>query len=64
MTVGDQLKAIARLKLSDGLDYADYHDVGVWCDICGPHYDTTLISDKSHERIRAIFLRFFFCEEL
>lgn len=59
MTPGDQLKAISRLSMKDGLNYADHRDIGLWCDKAGEHFDFTVLSDKSIERIRAIFDRFF-----
>lgn len=59
MTDGDKLLAINRLKIEDGLNYADHHDIGIWCDLCGAHFDTTVLSEKSKERIRAIFDKFY-----
>ncbi len=59
MTPGDQLKAISRLTMGDGLNYADHCDIGQWIEKAGPHFDFTVLSEKSIERIRAIFDRFF-----
>lgn len=59
MTPGDQLKAISRLTMHDGLNYADYRDIGMWRDLAGPHWDFTVLSEKTCERIKAIFERFF-----
>lgn len=59
MTTGEKLKAIAKLDMKDGLRYEDYHDIGVWSDLCGPHYDTTVLSEKSIERIDSIFSKYY-----
>lgn len=59
MTPGDQLKAISCLTMHDGLNYADYRDIGMWCDKAGEHFDFTLLSEKTCERIQAIFAKHF-----
>lgn len=60
MTAGQKLRAIRNLTMQDGLSYEDYHDVGHWVETCrDSDYDTTLLSEKSVERIGVIFARFF-----
>lgn len=59
MTAGQQLRAIGKLTMKDGLKYDEVYDIGRWLDICGPDQDTTLLQPKSIERIQAIFERFF-----
>lgn len=58
MTAGEKLKAIESLTLRH-ISYVDHHDIGHWAQACGSHYDTTVLTPKSIERIEAIFARFF-----
>ncbi|MBV8060497.1 MAG: hypothetical protein JO253_03085 [Alphaproteobacteria bacterium] len=59
MTPGEKLKAISRLKMADGLNYADYYDIGIWWERSDKGQDTTLLSDLARERIDSIFRQFF-----
>ncbi len=56
---GLQLQAIQRLRLTDGLSWADAHDIAMWCALCGRHYETAQLSDKSIERITSIYNQYF-----
>ena len=56
MTHADQLRALRKLRFPNDIrSYADWCDIGAWCDKVGPHFDTTLLCAKSLERIDAIF---------
>jgi hypothetical protein len=56
---GLQLQAIQRLRLTDGLCWTDAHDIAMWCTLCGRNYETAQLSDKSIERITAIYNQYF-----
>ncbi len=59
MNTDNQLRAIYRLSQKDGLSYSDVADITTWMEIAGPDVDTTLLQEKSRERIAAIWARFF-----
>lgn len=59
MNTDSQLRAIYRLSQKDGLSYDEVSDITNWAERAGPDFDTTLLQEKSRERIAAIHARFF-----
>lgn len=59
MEIDAQLRAIYGLSMKDGLSYSDLSDITNWAERAGPLFDTTLLQEKSRERITAIFKRFY-----
>lgn len=62
MTAGQMLKQLSRIKAGDGITYGEMRDIEVWEQMAcrdGANYDTTLLSEKTEERIRAIHGRLF-----
>lgn len=53
------LRQIYKLTMKDGLSYSELSDITNWAEMAGPDGDTTLLSEKSRERIAAIHQRFF-----
>lgn len=56
---GLKLKAIQRLRLSDGLSWQDSKDILMWCALAGRNYETAQFSDLTLERIESIFNQYF-----
>ena len=61
MNTDNQLRAIYGLSMKDGLSYSELSDITNWRERAGPECDTTLLTEKSRERIMAIYNRFFEC---
>jgi hypothetical protein len=59
MNTDNMLRAIYRLSQKDGLSHEEVSDITNWMERAGPEIDTTLLQEKSRERISAIFSRFF-----
>ena len=59
MDTDSQLRAIYSLSMKDGLSYSEVSDITNWRERAGPDCDTTLLQEKSRERITVIFNRFF-----
>lgn len=59
MNTDEMLKAIYKLGLKDGLTYSELSDITTWMERSGPDVDTTLLQEKSRERIVQIFNRFY-----
>jgi hypothetical protein len=55
----NQLKAIKRLRLSDGLTFGDAHDIAMWSVMAGVNFEMAQFSDKTLERIAAIYNQYF-----
>jgi hypothetical protein len=53
------LRALKRLRLTDGISAAEAHDIGLWAALAGPMNDTSVLSDKTNERIAAIYNRYY-----
>lgn len=54
MNTDNQLRAIYKLSQKE-LGHEDYTDVTAWAERAGPEFDTTLLQEKSRERIAAIY---------
>ena len=59
MSTDDMLRAIYDLKLADGISYSEMSDITTWAERAAPNWDTTILSEKSRERIQAIYNRFY-----
>jgi len=59
MNTDNMLRAIYRLSQKDGLSYGEVSDITNWAERSGPEFDTTLLQEKSRERIAAIYARFY-----
>ena len=59
MSPDKQLQAISTLRRRDGLNGEDESDILTWLEVCGEDYNTERLSEKTIERIRAIFHRHF-----
>jgi len=59
MNTDNQLRAIYALYMKDGLSYSELTDITNWAERAGPLFDTTVLTEKSRERITAIFRRFY-----
>lgn len=59
MITDTMLRQLYRLGLKDGLSYSELSDITTWAERAGPEFDTTLLSEKSRERIAAIHKRFY-----
>lgn len=59
MEADNMLRAIYKLSHKDGLSYGEVSDITNWAERAGPEFDTTLLQEKSRERIATIFHRFF-----
>jgi len=58
-SVRNQLIAIKRLRLSDGLTWQQAHDIRLWDGLCGAQHDVSVLSDKTAENIAAIYRQFY-----
>jgi hypothetical protein len=58
-TPANQLRAIKRLRLSDGLSWGDQHDVALWVTMAGRNFEMVQFSDKTLERIAALYTQYF-----
>ena len=54
-TPSNQLRAIKRLRVSDGIDWTDAHDIAVWVALAGANFEMLQFSDKTLERIAEIY---------
>lgn len=59
MNTDDMLKKLDRLTSRDGLRYDDECDIRTWAERTKPDFDTTLLQEKSRERIRSLFHKHF-----
>lgn len=59
MEIDAQLRAIYSLSMKDGLSYSELSDITNWRERAGPECDTTLLQEKSRERITAIYRKHF-----
>lgn len=62
MNTDAQLKAIYDLKYPQDLNYEDWSDITTWKErACanGADWDTSILTEKSRERITAIFKKHF-----
>lgn len=59
METDNMLRAIDKLRIKDGISYADECDIRTWAERAGPEFDTTRLQEKSLERIRTIFHKHF-----
>ncbi len=59
MNSAHKLKAIKGLRLTDGLSWSDAHDIAMWVLLAGAHCNTSVLSDKTIERIECIFHQHF-----
>lgn len=60
METDNMLRAIDKLRMKDGISYADECDIRTWSELAcqgGADFDTTRLQEKSRERIAAIFHR-------
>lgn len=58
MNTDQMLKKLDRLTMRDGLRYEDETDIRTWVERAtagGADFDTTVLQEKSLERIRALF---------
>ncbi|MES3022761.1 MAG: hypothetical protein V4857_14385 [Pseudomonadota bacterium] len=58
-TPSNQLKAIKRLCVSDGISWTDAHDIGMWVLLAGANFEMLQFSDKTLERIAALYHKHF-----
>ena len=59
MSPQNKLRAIKRLRMSDGLSFIDAHDISLWVGMAGPENDVSKLNDKIIERINDIYLRYY-----
>lgn len=59
MSPGCKLKAIKRLRLTDGLGWEDAHDIAQWVAMAGAQFEMGQFSEKTLERIDSIYQQYF-----
>jgi len=59
MSTDNMLRAIYRLSMQDGLSYSELSEITNWAERAGPLFDTSILQEKSRERIQSIYNRFF-----
>lgn len=60
LSVSQKLHAISTVTLKSGMKLADFNDIRMWLEKTNGKSDTTMLDDKSVDRIDSLYYEYFY----